>query len=93
MAGNRKSAWTWSAVWTLPGNLVATASTDPVRLQNELLELDEELKKILLEDKRLPQNLRNIELKYKLSDWELARRKHPYVCQSEDTFRHQTIIL
>ena len=54
MPDNRKSAWTWNAVWTLPGNLVATASTDPVPLQNELRELDEELKRLLLENEQLP---------------------------------------
>ena len=77
MPGISKSAWTWNAVWTLPVNLVATASTDPVRLQNELRELDEELKRLLLENERLPKILRNIELRYKLSDWELARQKTP----------------
>jgi hypothetical protein len=77
MPGIRKSAWTWNAVWTLPGDLVATASTDPARLQHELRELDEELKRLLLENERLPKILRNIELKYKLSDWELARKKMP----------------
>ena len=77
MPDNRKSTWTWNAVWTLPGNLVATASTDPIRLQNELRELDQELKRLLLENERLPKFLRYIELRYKLSDWELARQKTP----------------
>ena len=54
MPDNRKSAWTWNAGWALPGDLVATASTDPVRLQNELRELDEELKRLLLENEQLP---------------------------------------
>ena len=60
-----------------PGNMVATTSTNPIRLRDELLQLDTELKRLVLEAERCPQNLRNIELKYKHSDWELARTKTP----------------
>jgi hypothetical protein len=35
------------------------------------------MKRLLLQTERFPQYLRNIELKYKLSDWELARTKIP----------------
>ena len=73
----RKGAWRFSAVWTCPGHMVATSSTDPSRLQRELLELDTELKRLVLERQRFPHYLRNIEFKYKLSDWELARTKTP----------------
>ena len=57
--------------------MVATSSTEPSRLQRELLELDTELKRLVLERQRFPLYLRNIEFKYKLSDWELARTKTP----------------
>ena len=94
MDGKRKSAWTWRSVWTLPPNivtiLVATNSTDSS--SDELLNLDKELTSLVLNNKRRPQYLRNIELKYKLSDWELARTKTP-IClpiqgyiQSEKTY-------
>ena len=73
----RFATWRWSAMWTFPGNVVATTSTDPILLQNELQQLDAELKRLVLEAIRLPQKLRNVELKYKLSDWELARKKTP----------------
>ena len=62
MPDNRKSTWTWNAVWTLPGNLVATTSSDPIRLRDEQLQLDTELKRLVLEAERCPQNLRNIHL-------------------------------
>ena len=75
--GKRKTAWRFSAVWTFPGHMVATTSTDPCRLQHELQQLDTELRSLVLEAERKPQYLRNIELKYKLSDWELARTKTP----------------
>jgi hypothetical protein len=77
MDGKRRAAWTWRSVWTLPGNMVATTSSDPIRLRDEQLQLDTELKRLVLEAERCPQNLRNIELKYKHSDWELARTKTP----------------
>jgi hypothetical protein len=63
------------STWTLPGHVVATTSTDPSRLQTELREWDNELKRLIMEAERRPQ-LRNIDLKYKLSDWE-ARTKTP----------------
>ena len=75
----RFATWRWSAMWTFPGNIVATTSTDPILLQNELQQLDAELKRLVLEAIRLPQKLRNVELKYKLSDWELARTKTPII--------------
>ena len=81
MDGKRKSAWTCRSVWTLTPNietiLVVTNSTDSSSLRDELLDLDKELTSLVLNNKRRPQYLRNIELKYKLSDWELARTKTP----------------
>ena len=77
--GKRKAAWRFSAVWTFPGHMVATTSNDPIRLQHELRQLDTELSSLVLEAERKPQYLRNIELKYKLSDWELARTKTPII--------------
>ena len=73
----RKGAWRFSAVWTCPGHMVATTSTDPARLQRELLELDTELKRLVMERQCFPLYLRNVEFKYKLSDWELARTRTP----------------
>ena len=57
--------------------MVATTSTDPARLQLELQELDTELKRLVTERQGFPLYLRNVEFKYKLSDWDLARTKTP----------------
>ena len=73
----RKGAWRFSAVWTFPGNMVATISTDPIVLQNEVRQMETEMKRLVLQAQRFPLHLRNIELRYKLSDWELARTKIP----------------
>ena len=73
----RKGAWRFSAVWTFPRHMVAATSTDPIIIQNELQQIENEMKRLLLQTERFPLYLRNIELKYKLSDWELARTKIP----------------
>jgi hypothetical protein len=73
----RKGAWRFSAVWTFPGHMVATTSTDPSRLKNELQQMETEMKRLVLQAQKYPLYLTNIELKYKLSDWELARTKTP----------------
>ena len=88
----RKGVWRFSAVWTCPGHMVATTSTEPARLQRELQELDTELKRLVTERQGFPLYLRNVEFKYKLSDWDLARTKTPihlpvegYI-QSQDSY-------
>ena len=73
----RKGVWRFSAVWTCPGHMVATTSTEPARLQREMQELDTELKRLVTERQRFPLHLRNIEFKYKISDWEVARTHTP----------------
>ena len=64
-------------MWTFPGYMVATRSTDPILLQRELQEVDVELKRLVMERQVFPLYLGNVELKYKLSDWELARTETP----------------
>ncbi len=73
----RKGAWCFSAVWTFPGHVVATASTDPILLQSELRQMETEMKRLVLQTPTLPLYIRNIELRYKRSDWELARTEFP----------------
>ena len=73
----RKGAWRFSAVWTFPGHMVATTSTDPVLIENELQQMETEMKRLVLGAQRFPLYLQNIQLKYKLSEWELARTKTP----------------
>jgi hypothetical protein len=73
----RKGAWRFSAVWTFPGHMVATTSTDPSRLKKELQQMETEMKRLVLGAQKFQLDLRNIQLKYKLSDWELARTKTP----------------
>ena len=73
----RKGAWRFSAVWTFPGDMVATISTDPIVLQNEVRQMETAMKRLVLQAERFPLNLRNVQLRYLLSDWELARTKTP----------------
>ncbi len=73
----RKGAWHFSAVWTFPGYMVAATSTDLIVLQNELWQIENEIKRLVLQTERFPLYLRNIKLKYRLSDWKLARTKIP----------------
>ncbi len=75
--GKRKGAWRFSAMWTFPGHVVATASTNPILLQRELQQMEIEMKRLVIQAESFPPNLRNIELKYSLSDWELARTTTP----------------
>jgi hypothetical protein len=69
----RKGAWRFSAVWTFPGHIVAT--TDPSHLKKELKQMEAGMKRLVMGVQKIPLYLRNIQLKYKLSDWELARTK------------------
>ncbi len=55
--GQRKGAWRFSVVWTIPGHMGATTSTNPSRLKTELQQLDTELKRLVLEAQRLPSYL------------------------------------
>ncbi len=50
-------------------------SPPSLSLQNALLQMETEMKRLVLQ--RFPLYLRNIQLKYKLSDWEQARTKNP----------------
>jgi hypothetical protein len=68
----RKTTWSFSAVWTFPGFVVATASADPILLQNERRQMEIDMKRLVLQTEGFPPNVRNIELKYSLADWELA---------------------
>jgi hypothetical protein len=73
----RKAIWSFSAVWTFPGHVVATTSIDPILLQNEWQQMEIEMKRLVQQAEGFPPNVRNIELKYSLADWELALTKTP----------------
>jgi hypothetical protein len=73
----RKATWSFSAVWTFPGHVVGTISIDPILLQNERQQMEIEIKRLVQRADGFPPNVRNIELKYSLADWELARTKTP----------------
>jgi hypothetical protein len=67
--------------------MVATASTDPSHLKKKLNQMETKMKRLVLGVQKFPLYLRNTQLKYKLSDWELARTKlsRPrYTCLSKD---------
>ncbi len=46
--------------------MVATISTDPIVLQNEVRQMETEMKRLVLQAQRFPYYIRNIQLKYKL---------------------------
>jgi hypothetical protein len=73
----RKAIWSFSAVWTFRGHVVATTSIDPILLQNEWQQMEIEMKRLVQQAEGFPPNVRNIELKYSLADWELALTKTP----------------
>ena len=73
----RKAIWSFSAVWTFRGHVVATTSIDPILLQNEWQQMEIEMKRLVQQSEGFPPNVRNIELKYSLADWELALTKTP----------------
>ena len=58
MSNKRKAAWRFTAVWTFPGNMVATISTDPIVLQNEVRQMETEMKRLVLHAQRFPPHLR-----------------------------------
>ena len=66
----RKGAWSFRADWTFPGD-----GDTPSDLQ----QLDAKLRLLPLVAERIPHHLINMERKYKLSDWELARTKNPII--------------
>ncbi len=64
MINKRKASWRFTAVWTFPGNMVATISTDPIVLQNEMRQMETEMKRLVLQAQRCASYIRNIQLKY-----------------------------
>ncbi len=58
----RKGAWSFSAVWTFSGNMIATTSIDPTLFKNEMLQMDSEaeMKRLALGAQRFPLYLRNL---------------------------------
>ena len=78
----RKAAWHFSTECTLtdPAEPALVPDTaDSRQKENELQHLDQVLKRLLMTSPRLPlpKNIQSIELKYKLSDWDLARTQLP----------------
>jgi hypothetical protein len=55
--------------------VVETTPIDPILLQNEWQQMEIEMKRLVQQAEGFPPNVRNIELKYSLADWELARTK------------------
>ena len=87
---SRNVAWHFKASWMCPDNLVVTTASDPAHLQRELEQLDEELKKSVLTCERYPQNLRNVEFNYKISDWINARTDTPIKLHVEGYIQSDT---
>jgi hypothetical protein len=55
----RKGAWSFSTVWTFPGHMVANTSIDPTLLKNEKLQMEAEMKRLVLGAQRFPHYLKN----------------------------------
>ena len=72
---DRKGAWRFDSLWTLPAHIIGSTSfTD----QNCILsELDSAFKRDVVERPEFPNNIRNVEMKYKLSDLEVAFNNPP----------------
>ena len=71
---DRKGSWHFKTLWTFPGPRPTTA---PIVAIDLLVVVDSALRRDLLERETRPPNLRNIQLKYKVSDLEVALNKTP----------------
>ena len=67
---NAMPFWHFAALWALPAHMVG--STGFTERKNLLEELDSLLKRDLVERPTFPTNISSVELKYKLSDLEVA---------------------
>ncbi len=81
----RKGAWRFNAMLTCPGHIVVATATDSIVLQNELRQIENEMKRLELQTEKFPLYLRNKELKYKHSEWELARTNIPIQLPVQDS--------
>ena len=67
---HRKGAWRFDTLWTLSSHMVASISLAD---RNSLLsELDSAFTRDVMERETFPPNTNNVEIKYKLSDLEVA---------------------
>ena len=65
---DRKGAWRFETLWTLPTHMVRSSSTYFAHQNFFLGELDSSFKRDVLERPEFPAYIRNVEIKYKLSD-------------------------
>ena len=70
---DRKGSWYFETTWTFSG----PRPTAPIVTSGLLIELDSALRRDLLERETLPDYIRSAQLKYKLSDLEVALNRNP----------------
>ena len=70
---DRKGSWNFETLWTFQGPL----PTAPMVTSGLLVDVDSALRRDLMERETRPPNLRSAQLKYKLSDLEVALNKNP----------------
>ena len=73
--GERKGAWHFDAMWTLPANMIG--STSFADRSCALDELESAFMRDVVERTTFPMNTINVEIKYKLSDLEVALNNPP----------------
>ena len=71
---DRKGSWHFKTRWTFPGPRPTTA---PIVAIDLLVVVDSAIRRDLLDRKTRPPNLRNVQLKYKVSELEVALNKNP----------------
>jgi hypothetical protein len=72
---DRKGAWRFDTLWRLPMHMVGSTSFTDRR--NLLDELESAFKRDLVERTTFPMHIINVEIKYKLSDLEIALNNTP----------------
>ena len=71
---DRKGSWHFKTLWTFPGPRPTTA---PIVAIDLLVVVDSAIRRDLLDRETRPPNLRNVQLKYKVSELEVALNKTP----------------
>ena len=73
----RKGAWRFDTLWKLPTHMVGYTSVPDNDGSNVTDELETAFKRDVVERTTFPMNTRNVEIKYKLSDLDLALNNPP----------------
>ena len=78
MPSARKGAWRFDTLWRLPSDILGSTSFTGTDQSSGLNELESAFKRDVVERTTFPIHTRNVEIKYKLSDLELALHNPPH---------------